>query len=187
MMENFRKIVGIFVTKPKFHALALMPDASPLIGWLAEIVIPMLQAGALRSGVPKPNRIEFLRALRGLLELSTSLHESNKELFPVPPFSIDLPGILPSATNPTLDQVHRTAALEVVDAYGRGKHTEVTRALAQNAQDVLALEPMWANGAIKDPKCVEVVRKEWKEVLRKYSCWTELPRQQGLHCRRLIH
>ncbi len=67
LMENFRKIISIFVTKPKFHALIITEDAKPLINWLAEIVIPMLQAGALRSGVPKPNRIEFLKSIRGLL------------------------------------------------------------------------------------------------------------------------
>lgn len=156
LMESIRKIIGIFIAKPKFHPIITSQDRI-IVNWIVENGIPFLQGGSVKNGVPKSNKIEFLKTLKIVLDLGHFLKETAPQIFPDTPFTIDMNILLPTATNPGLDQIHRSAALDVLNAYGKLRPLEVIRSLSVYSTDGLALEPMWNNGAIKDSKCVEAL------------------------------
>lgn len=67
LMQQFAKILGLFVEKPKLAAAVQDAGGAPLLRWLGSSACPALGTAAFGSASPHSHRIEFMRALTMVL------------------------------------------------------------------------------------------------------------------------
>eukprot|EP00004_Rigifila_ramosa_P013443 TRINITY_DN2976_c0_g1_i4.p1 TRINITY_DN2976_c0_g1~~TRINITY_DN2976_c0_g1_i4.p1 ORF type:complete len:1041 (+),score=258.29 TRINITY_DN2976_c0_g1_i4:2-3124(+) len=146
LLGNLRKILSLFLAKPKFSVLLGPPHSQkalqPLVSVLSAEVAPVLQTGA-SSPLPPAHRVEFLRCLLSLAEWGVFL-ASNTPGAPFP-FALSSDALAAIVCSPA-DDLLRISASEVVVVLARNvfqQRERAVRLLSQNAPDALAFAVFW--------------------------------------------
>ena len=167
LTQQFAKIVGLFVEKPKLAAAVQAEGGAPLLLWLSGSAIPALGAAALDPGAPSSHRVEYLKALKATFELERVALDAGRD------------GLVHSLLDPLLariaaadeDELVRTAAVELLGVVVQHQSraalaTAAARTLAAAAASRVVFSLCWRLGGLSDAACLASVQQRCRGDVR---------------------
>eukprot|EP00771_Trimastix_marina_P001599 gnl/Trimastix_PCT/2680.p1 GENE.gnl/Trimastix_PCT/2680~~gnl/Trimastix_PCT/2680.p1 ORF type:complete len:1221 (-),score=329.69 gnl/Trimastix_PCT/2680:86-3748(-) len=152
------KFARIFKEKPKFSNMLITNQGRTIVDFLQRVGVPQLETAALHDGAPMSNRIDYMGALRDLIQLGASIQAKAPTLYPQFPFMLHVEAIIPIAIQSAQEDSLRRSALTLLSALGNALGThDVLRQLAAYACDRMLFDEMWPLGILDDAPTLKLL------------------------------
>ena len=161
LMQQFAKILDLFVEKPKLAAAVQdARGAGLLLNWLGGSACPALCAAAFGSAAPPSHRIEYMRALTAVFAVEGVALAAGREGLSHDP----LEQLLACVVSLDEDQLARAAATELLLATLRhprraARSSHAARTLASTATTHAAMSLVWQLGGLGDAEALPTLQR----------------------------